>query len=146
MMRERKDRYVDWPLIYRFGLQSRQDPHAAPASGGLFEQNLALTNYKCVLFDEPLCVQSGFPDRDYFRIFREAESFYGANAAFRLSGKTDKRAKIDECRVVNAGVGFWNERGRILPKRFPARAGIDRFAKIEKAGQNADGVGFDDRD
>src|SRR5207245_910100 len=110
MMRERKDRSVDWPLIYRFGLQSRQDPHAAPASGGLFEQNLALTNYKCVLFDEPLCVQSGFPDRDYFRIFRAAESFYRANAAFRLSGKADKRAKIDECRVVNAGVGFWNER------------------------------------
>ena len=34
----------------------------------------------------------------------------------------------------------------MLPKHFPPRAGIDRFAKIEKPRQNASGVGFDDGD
>jgi len=33
----------------------------------------------------------------------------------------------------------------MLPKRFAARVGIDRCAKIEKSRQNATGVRFDDR-
>src|SRR5919204_278529 len=61
MMRERKCPYV-YRLARRAGFQPWQDPHATPAAEGLFEQNLVLTNHKCVLFGESLCAQSGFPD------------------------------------------------------------------------------------
>jgi hypothetical protein len=97
----------------------------------LFKQNLALTHHKRVLFDESLCALRRFPDGQNLRIFRATEFLDGTNAASRLARHTNKRAEIDECRVVNRGVGFWNESGCMLPKGLPAPIRIDRFGEIE---------------
>src|SRR5213594_3826887 len=131
MVRERKDRLINRLLIRRFSLQRRQDPHAAPPCRGLFKKNLALPHHKRVLFDESLCAGTRFSDRQSLWIFRTAECLHGTNAASRLARNTNKRAEVDECRVVNRGVGFWNKYRCILPKGLPASIRIDRFAEIE---------------
>ena len=112
----------------------------------MFELDLALTNHKCMLFDESRWTQARSPDRQRFRMFCAAEFFYWANATFGLSRNTNKRAEIDERGIVNPGVGFWKKRRRILPKRFSARDRVDGFPKIEKPCQNAGSVSFDDWD
>src|SRR6266516_4200215 len=111
----------------------------------MFEQNLALTSHERVLFVESLCVRTRFPDRKSLRIFRTTEFLHGTHAAFRLARNANKRAEIDECRVVNRRVGFWNKHRCILPKRLLAGFRIDGFAKIEESCQNASSVSFDDR-
>jgi hypothetical protein len=97
----------------------------------LFKQNLTLTHHKRVLFEESLCAQTRFPDRQNLWIFRTAECLHGTDAAFGLARNTNERAEVDECRVVNRGVGFWNKPGCMLPKGLPAPMRIDRFAEIE---------------
>src|SRR6202035_6014416 len=106
----------------------------------MFEQNLSLTNHKCVFFDESRCTRARFSDRQRCRTFCEAEFSYRANATFRLSRNKNKCAEIDECGVVYAGVGFRNKTRCIFPERCPACRGFDRSAKIEKSRQNASSV------
>ena len=151
MIRERKNGRIDRASVKTGPLETgrfkrRQNPHAAPASGGLFEQDLTPTNHKCMLFDQSHCTRARFPDRQRFRIFCAAEFLHGANATFGLSGNTDKRAEIDECGVVNPGVGFWKKHRRIVPEHFSASDGIDGFAKIQEPCQNASSVSFNDWD
>ena len=146
MICERKDRFVDRTSVYRSRLQPWQDPHAVPTAARLFELDLALTNHKCMFFDESRWTQARSPDRQRFRMFCPTEFFYRANATFGLSRNTDKSAEIDKRGVVRPSVGFWKERRSILPKRFSASDGIDGVSKIEEPRQNASSVSFDDWD
>ena len=143
---ERKDRSIDRSSGYRVGLQPRQNPHAAPTPGGLFEQNLSLTNHKYVFFDEPRCTRGRFPDRQRFRTFCEAEFSYRTNAALRLSRNANKCAEIDQCGVVDPAVGFRKKTRCTFPEQFPVRCRFDQSAKIDKSRQNASSVSFDDWD
>ena len=111
----------------------------------MLEQNPATPNDQCVLFDELLRFGSRFPYGKRSRIFCAAKRFNRAHIAFRLPSYANERAQIEKCGVENRGIGFWKKTGGMLPKRFPARVGINRFAQIEKPRQNATGVSFDDR-
>lgn len=151
MICERKHGRVDRAsvktrLLKAVNFQPRQNPHGAPATGGLFEQDLSLTNHKSVFFDESRCTRARFADRQRFRTFCTAELFHRANATFGLSGNANKRAEIDECGVVNPGIGFRNKTRCVFPERCPARRRFDRSAKIEKSCQNTSSVSFDDWD
>jgi hypothetical protein len=53
-------------------------------------------------------------------------------------------AKIHHCVLEIACAFLGNELCRSIPQFLPARGGIDWRANIEKAGENASGVGFDE--
>ena len=59
------------------------------------------------------------------RIFCAAKRFNRAHIAFRLPGYANERAKIEKCGVESRGIGFWEKARCMLPKRSPARVGID---------------------
>jgi hypothetical protein len=97
-----------------------------------------------VRFGKLLRLRSRFSVWECSWIFCAAECFNRTEVAFWLPRYANDRAKIEECGVEGPGVGFWKKTCRILPKLFPLRTGIDRFAKIEKPRQNASRVSFDD--
>jgi hypothetical protein len=97
-------------------------------------------------FDESFRFRSRIPYWECGRFFCATKRFDRAYIAFRLPGYANERAKIEKCGVEGRGVGFWEKTRCMLPKRFPGCVGIDRFAKIEKPGQDASCVRFDDWD
>jgi len=112
----------------------------------LCEQDFALLNDKCVGLDELPRRGASFLDRESFRIFCPAEFFDRTNFTFGLARKTNERAKIDQCGIINPGGTFWNKHSRTLPKRVPAGRAIDGRPKIEQARYDPRRVGFNNRD
>jgi len=93
-----------------------------------------LLNDKGVGLDEVSCLGTSFLDRESFRICGATEFFDRTNFTFRLARKTNERAKIGQCRIVNPGGTFRNKHECVLPKRFPTSGAIDGPPEIEQAG------------
>ena len=80
------------------------------------------------------------------RILRLAEFSDRTNSAFRIARETNERAEIEKRGIIRGRMFFGNERGRTIPKYSLAGARIDWNSQIEKTGENASAVGFDNRD
>jgi len=145
MMGERKRRSVE-RLVRSSCFEPRQNPHATPACGRLFEQDSAVTNDKCVSFDKSLCARFGFLDGQRSGIFCAAEFLHRADAAFRFIRQANKRAKIDKRGIKTRRVALRDKLRGKRPEFFAADCGIDRGAHVEQSGQNTRAIRFDDWD
>ena len=92
-----------------------------------------MLNDKSVGLDEVPCWGTSPLERKRFGIFCTAEVFDRTNFTSRLARKTNERAKIGQCGIVNPGGTFWNKHGRVLPERFPASGAIDGPPEIDEA-------------
>lgn len=123
--------------------QRRQNPHVAPACGGLLEQNLAAAADECMSLSEQL----GLRPRAFFGkprgIGRGAERADGAEAALWLSRDADERAEVHKGGIENAGAAFRNQLRGEIPDGGVAGGGIDRELQVKQASEKTRDVGFD---
>ena len=120
MMREGKDRYVDWALPCRSCFEWRQNPHTAPTLGGLLKQNPIFLTDKSVVFDEFFCLGSTSLGRKRCRVGGAAKFFQRADWALWLTRRTDERAEIHERGIMPCGSLRWEKIGSITPNRLAA--------------------------
>ena len=123
--------------------ETRQDPHAAPAILGLFEENLLLAQGKGVMFGPKLQDGSRFLSGENGGFGGPAEAFHGARFTSR-SCLADEGAQFHERGVMPASVSARQEaRGR-RPEMLASRARVDGRLQVEQTGEDAGDVCFDD--
>ena len=110
----------------------------------MLEQNLAVTNDKCVLFDKTLCAWLGFLDGQCSRIFCAAEFLYRTDVAFRFIRQANKCTKIDKRGIKMRRIALRDELRGIRPKFFAADRRIDRDTDIEQSGEHTRAIRFND--
>ena len=121
-----------------------QHPHAAPALAATLEQNRAPFCAKTMRFGEGDGSRA-FPfSRKRRWIAGATELFHRTNLATRIVRGANEGAEIDHRVLEIARPVLGNELCRKFPQFLPTMGRIYWRANIEKAGENASGVGFDD--
>lgn len=142
MVRERKDRRVNWAGPDRRSCR-RKNPQAAPAPTRLLEKNSMTMEDESVCFDEGFWRRREFFDWESLRILRAAKFVYRTNSTFGRACRADERAEVHERRIMRCGAARGEKIGRVTPNCFAASGCIDRIAYVEQAGDDAGDVCFD---
>jgi hypothetical protein len=121
-----------------------QHPHATPALAATLEQNRASSCAKTMRFGEGDRSRA-FPfSRKRRRIAGVTKFFHRANLATRIVRGANQGAEIHHRVLEIARPVLRNKLCRKFPQFLPSTGRISWGANIEKAGENAGGVGFDD--